>query len=234
MNVKEAAKRSGVSVRALRYYEEIGLISPQREENGYREYDEAILNRVRLIRAYRELQFSLEETKQLLNAPRMERGAMLESQIQRLEKKRQIIDNRISLAQNLRMTGPERFTDIDFSQVDAQMQQMRENLNSNEEWKNLFARLEQQSQEKAEQNAQALLQHLANVATVPDPHVPAAIEALKTFINENFYPCTPAILQYYARAFGGDGLLAQALEDLAGPNTAPILRQRLDSQNIPN
>lgn len=234
MNVKEAAKSAETSVRTLRYYEEIGLIAPGREENGYRDYDEAILNRVRLIRAYRELQFSLEETGYMLNMPRMERDAMLESQIRKLEKKRQIIDNRIALATSLRMVGPERFMDIDFSQVDAQMQQAQDSLNSNPEWKAISERLQKESREKAEETSQDLLRHLADVATVPETDVPDAIEALKAFITQNLYPCTPAILQYYARAFGGDGLLAQTLEDLAGPHTAPVLRQRLEPQNTPN
>ena len=51
MNVKEAAKRAGTSVRTLRYYEEVGLICPEREKNGYREYGEEELRRVKLIRA---------------------------------------------------------------------------------------------------------------------------------------------------------------------------------------
>ncbi|MGW2354026.1 MerR family transcriptional regulator [Actinacidiphila glaucinigra] len=50
MRIKELSERVGVSTRLLRYYEEQGLISPRREENGYRCYDEAAVERVEQIR----------------------------------------------------------------------------------------------------------------------------------------------------------------------------------------
>lgn len=50
MRIGELTKRTGVPTRMLRYYEEQGLITPRRLENGYREYDEYLVNRVRKIR----------------------------------------------------------------------------------------------------------------------------------------------------------------------------------------
>ncbi|WP_326569909.1 MerR family transcriptional regulator [Actinacidiphila glaucinigra] len=50
MRIKELSERVGVSTRLLRYYEEQGLITPRREENGYRCYDEAAVERVEQIR----------------------------------------------------------------------------------------------------------------------------------------------------------------------------------------
>jgi DNA-binding transcriptional MerR regulator len=50
MRIGELAKRTGVATRMLRYYEEQGLISPRRSGNGYREYDEYLVDRVRKIR----------------------------------------------------------------------------------------------------------------------------------------------------------------------------------------
>ena len=41
MNVSEAARRSGLSPKTLRYYDQIGLVSPARAESGYRRYTEA-------------------------------------------------------------------------------------------------------------------------------------------------------------------------------------------------
>ncbi|HEY8454664.1 MAG TPA: MerR family DNA-binding transcriptional regulator [Actinopolymorphaceae bacterium] len=46
MRIGELARRTGVSVRALRYYEEQGLLSADRSPNGYREYDESAVDRV--------------------------------------------------------------------------------------------------------------------------------------------------------------------------------------------
>ena len=50
MRIGELARRTGVPARMLRYYEEQGLISPRRLGNGYREYDEYLVDRVRKVR----------------------------------------------------------------------------------------------------------------------------------------------------------------------------------------
>lgn len=51
MRIGELADASGVSTRALRYYEQRGLLQADRQENGYRAYDESAVTRVRNIRA---------------------------------------------------------------------------------------------------------------------------------------------------------------------------------------
>jgi DNA-binding transcriptional MerR regulator len=50
MRIGELSGRTGVPTRMLRYYEEQGLITPRRLENGYREYDEYLVERVQKIR----------------------------------------------------------------------------------------------------------------------------------------------------------------------------------------
>ena len=234
MTVKEAARRAGTSVRALRYYEEMGLIRPMRSpDNDYRDYDAETVARVRMIRAYRELHFSLEQIARLLDAPRMERDAMLEAQIEQLEQQKQALENRIDLARSLRMIGPERFAEINFAAVDAQMAQMRQTVTDNADLKALSERYQKESEEKLNAVMETLVRRLAAVAAAPDSDVPAEIDRLRAFITDNLYPCTDAILLYYARGFGGDGLLAQTLEENAGPGTAPRLRSRIEKQNGP-
>lgn len=49
MRIGELAKRTGVSVRALRYYEDQGLLTPERSESGQRHYSENAADRVQLI-----------------------------------------------------------------------------------------------------------------------------------------------------------------------------------------
>ena len=50
MRIGELAERTGVATRMLRYYEEQGLITPRRLDNGYRAYDEYLVDRVQKIR----------------------------------------------------------------------------------------------------------------------------------------------------------------------------------------
>lgn len=67
MNIGEASAASGVSAKMIRYYEEIGLISPAgRTASNYRVYDSDSVNRLRFVRRSRNLGFSLEETERLL------------------------------------------------------------------------------------------------------------------------------------------------------------------------
>lgn len=66
MRIGELSRRAGVSPRALRHYEELGLLPARRGTNGYREYDEHHLRLVAEIRALVGLGFALEETRPFL------------------------------------------------------------------------------------------------------------------------------------------------------------------------
>jgi DNA-binding transcriptional MerR regulator len=84
--VGELAKRTGVSVRALHHYDEIGLLSPsQRSESGYRLYAEADVARLQQIRSLRALGFSLEEARDFLKRPEVTPDRVLQLHIARLK-----------------------------------------------------------------------------------------------------------------------------------------------------
>jgi DNA-binding transcriptional MerR regulator len=79
--VKDVARMSGVSVRALHHYDEIGLLVPSgRTESGYRLYDDDDLLRLQQIFIGRELGMPLEEIKRSLEDPAFDRRAALERQ----------------------------------------------------------------------------------------------------------------------------------------------------------
>jgi len=66
MRIGELSRRSGVSVRMLRYYESQGLLEPIRTRQGYRDYDAAAEDRVRRIRLLGEAGMILPVIRQLL------------------------------------------------------------------------------------------------------------------------------------------------------------------------
>ena len=69
-SVKQMAELSGITVRTLHHYDEIGLLKPAiRTEKKYRYYDENCLLRLQQILFYRELDFSLDETREILDDP---------------------------------------------------------------------------------------------------------------------------------------------------------------------
>jgi MerR family copper efflux transcriptional regulator len=66
MNISEVGKRAGLPPKTIRFYEEIGLIAPKREGNGYRVFSENDLHRLAFLRRARALGFSVQECRQLL------------------------------------------------------------------------------------------------------------------------------------------------------------------------
>lgn len=67
MNIGEAAARSGISAKMIRYYEETGLLAaPGRRANGYRDYDDAAVAALRFVRRARDLGFAAGDTAALL------------------------------------------------------------------------------------------------------------------------------------------------------------------------
>ena len=78
--VKKLAGMSGVSVRALHFYDEVGLLKPAYVgANGYRFYEEAQLLVLQQILFYRELGFELKQIKRILTRPDFDKVAALES-----------------------------------------------------------------------------------------------------------------------------------------------------------
>src|SRR5215204_5813633 len=78
--VKQVARMSGVSVRALHFYDETGLLKPAYyAANGYRFYEEPQLLTLQQILFYRELGFELKQIKRILGRPGFEKLAALQS-----------------------------------------------------------------------------------------------------------------------------------------------------------
>ncbi|KZM49988.1 Cu(I)-responsive transcriptional regulator [Labrenzia sp. OB1] len=67
MNIGAASRQSGLPVKTIRYYEEIGLVRPPRSENGYRDFSQTDLERLKFLQRSRSLGFSIEECRDLLS-----------------------------------------------------------------------------------------------------------------------------------------------------------------------
>lgn len=69
MLIKELSLKTGASIRSLRYYEEKELLLPKRLENGYREYDDIAVERVKTIQLYLSLGLNTEDIVQIIECP---------------------------------------------------------------------------------------------------------------------------------------------------------------------
>lgn len=68
MEIRELVSNTGVPAKTIRYYEEIQLLpAPARKSNGYREYSEEDINRLKLVAGARRLDFSLGEISEILD-----------------------------------------------------------------------------------------------------------------------------------------------------------------------
>jgi Cu(I)-responsive transcriptional regulator len=93
MNIGDAAERSGLPAKTIRYYEDIRLLKPARGDNGYRDYSDQDVHRLRFLQRARSLGFSVEECRQLLslygdeNRESAEVKAMAEGKLTEIDRK---------------------------------------------------------------------------------------------------------------------------------------------------
>lgn len=115
--VGQLAKLSGVSARTLRYYEELGLLSPKRKANGYREYGPTDVDALQQILLFRSCGVELEEVRRTLAQPRFDAATTLRHHLATLTAQKQELETLIatvektiaSLEGAYAMTDTERF-----------------------------------------------------------------------------------------------------------------------------
>ncbi|MDX8347464.1 Cu(I)-responsive transcriptional regulator [Cognatiyoonia sp. IB215446] len=66
MNISDVAERTGLPAKTIRYYEEIGLVTPRRSANGYRVFAESDAHKLTFLARARNLGFSIEDCRNLL------------------------------------------------------------------------------------------------------------------------------------------------------------------------
>ena len=101
MQIKELSRRTNLSSKTIRYYEDIGLLPPPRRmPNGYRDYRDADLDRVKFVAASRGLDFSLDDIGEILDL-RDQREAPCRVVLDLLQQRADEISQRIADLQRL-------------------------------------------------------------------------------------------------------------------------------------
>jgi len=105
MNTKRVCEKINISPKALRIYEEYELISPERGDNGYRNYNDEDILRLREIMLLKDMGFSLKEIKILLDKNKGEIGESEANKVTRsLYFQMKVIENKISELENIKCT----------------------------------------------------------------------------------------------------------------------------------
>ena len=229
LSVSEAARRAGVSVRTLRWYDEIGLLKPsETTQAGYRFYDETAMASLQQILLYRELDVPLEQIGLILSAPDNDRTEALQKHRTLLMMKRRRLDDMLRLVDEtiggITMYDERpRPTQADWEAVKEQYAQ-----EAAERWGNTEAFLE--SREKhakytPEQEAQIsaemeeIFRAFGACADPEGPEAQALVKRWQEHITRYHYDCTDGILACLGQMYANDPRFQESL-DKYGPGTA--------------
>ena len=234
--VSEIAALAHVSVRTLRHYDAIGLLKPtQITEAGYRLYDNAALERLYLILLFRELEFPLKEIQAILDAPDFDRNRILEQQVELLRAKIVHLQNRIHLANGIKLMGVKylEFDNWDPKKIDEYQTQAETLYGKSEAWQEYQQKIKRRSREQSQAvNGKVMdffvelgkLRHLSPES----PEVQAWVRKLQDFFTENFYTCTPKILKGLGEMYAGGGSMTENIDAAGGKGTGEFAKKAID------
>lgn len=204
--VKEIAGLAGVTTRTIRYYDEIGLLSPAfTGHNGYRYYDEGSLLRLQQILFFRELGVPLKEIQLIMSRPdfnllRALEGhrASLQSKAKRLDKLIDTVDQTIATIKGeWIMSVEEYFEGFDETRYEGETQRRwgdtPQYAESQVKWAGYSK--EQKDKIKAEGGEITIRMVGDPNASPDDPDVQAAIGEYLAYLNKYFYTCNVGFLR---------------------------------------
>ena len=131
--VKEISDLTGISVRTLHYYDEIGLLKPtEKSDAGYRLYDDKALETLQQVLFFREFDIPLKEIKAVLDNPALERNQILQVQRKMLVTKKERMERLIaSIDDILKGENKMDFTIFTKTEVEEMFQTMLEHMPEN-------------------------------------------------------------------------------------------------------
>lgn len=235
--VKEVSRLTGVSVRTLHHYDAIGLLKPtQVTEAGYRLYDGAALERLYMILVYRELGLSLKAIGNILDAPDYDRNRVLEHQIRLMQEKVIQLQDRISLANGMLISGVNHmdFEGFDPKKIDAYSEQAKMLYGKTDAYKEFTQKSQTRTKEQEQNLGAQVMDFFARLGQMrpcePDSEAPQNwAKELQAFFTEHFYTCTPQILKGLAESYAGGGSMTENIDKVGGTGTGAFAKEVIDA-----
>ena len=234
--ITEVSKLTGASVRALRYYDRIGLLKPGRvTEAGYRLYDDAEIERLYLILLYREIGFSLKDIREILDAPDFDRNRVLDQQVALLQKKTEHLKNQITLARGIKLIGVRylEFEGFKPDQLDDYAAQAKTLYGKTDAYKEFVRKSEGRTKEQSEALGNQVMDFFVRLGTMRDldPGSEAVqhwVKELQDFFTEHYYTCTPQILKSLGEGYAGGGTMNENIDAAGGRGTGEFARKVIE------
>ncbi len=212
MQIKEFAEFTGVSVRTLHYYDEIGLLRPADVDKatGYRFYDEQSFLRMQEILFYRELEFSLKSIGEILSSPHYDKDKALKEHKQllilkkeRLEKLIEAIDS-AAKGENVMKA----FNNCEFETYKAEAQKRWGNTDAYKEHAEKTKNYGKDKWSSLLSDMDVILGEFAlcmKNGSAPDAEEPQSlVKKLQNHITVNYYTCTKEILSGLGQMYAAD------------------------------
>ena len=230
--VKQVSQLTGLTVRTLHHYDQIGLLKPAFvAENGYRYYNQENLARLQEVLFFRELDFPLKEIQQLLDVTEVNRQQVLRDHISLLELKRERLDRIINHARLLTEKGGEvmDFHTFDSSQLEAYKAEAKERWGNTSAFAEFEEKYDASKDRVFTQEMQAIFEVFGKMQSleVSHPDVQAQVANLQAYITENFYTCTKEILQNLGLMYVEDERFTTNIDRAGGPGTAAFVSQAI-------
>ena len=237
MLIKEFAELTGVSVRTLHYYDEIGLLKPAfvDEQNGYRDYDEKSLERMVEILFYRELDFPLKSIADILSSPDYDKVVAIRKQKELLTLKKEHLEKLISALDKaekgeipMNVFNKNEYEIVRKKYAD----EAKQRWGDTEAYKESEKKTADYSADKWGDVNAGLNAVLAEFALVKDNETPESekaqllVKKLQTYITENFYTCTPEILAGLGQMYIADERFKSNI-DKNGNGTAEFISEAI-------
>ncbi len=212
MQIKEFAEFTGVSVRTLHYYDEIGLLKPACVDNftGYRYYDENSHLRMQEILFYRELDFSLKSIGEILSSPYYDKNKALKEQKHLLTLKKERLEKLISAIDGA-VKGENVMCAFDNSKFESYKIEVQEKWGQTTAYKEYAERTKNYSKQKWNDLAEGVNGVLVEFAVCmkngekPDSdQAQNLVKMLQNHVTENYYLCTNEILAGLGQMYVAD------------------------------
>lgn len=236
MTVHEVSNLTGVSIRTLQYYDKIGLLHPSDYSGaGYRLYDENDLEKLQQILLFRELEFPLKDIHEIINSLDFDREKALRQQIELLTLKRDHINNLITLARSIQLTGGKGmdFAAFDTGKIDEYARQAKESWGVTREYKEFEAKNSNRTLSELKSMGDKLMALIAEFGMMKDkdpadPAVQEQVKKLQNYITENYYTCTKEILYGLGKMYAGGGDFTKNINAAGGEGTAEYAAEAIE------
>lgn len=238
LKINEVAKLTGVTVRTLHYYDEIGLLNPSKiTETGYRLYDENALALLQQILFFKELDFPLNEIKNIITNPEFDKAEALKRHRKLLIKKRQRIDKLITLVDNT-IKGEDTMSFKEFDMTEIEDAKKKYEKEVKERWGNSDAYKESEKKTESygkeqwkeiDEESKSIFKAFAeNIDKAPDSgEVQKLVKKWQEFITKRFYKCTNEILQGLGLMYSQDERFKKNI-DRYGEGTAELMSKAIE------